>query len=159
MNMPHTFEGQLTPPPGRFAICVSRFNSFITEQLFTGAVDVLHRHGVGDGNIDIYRCPGSLELAQVVRRVAQSDKYVGIVALSCVIRGATPHAQYVSAAIHQGIGQIALSANCAITQGILTADTLEQAVDRAGIKAGNKGADAALACIELVNLYVTMETK
>ena len=154
--MPHIFEGQLVSPKGRFAICVSRFNSFITEPLLTGAVDALVRHGVADGEIDVYRCPGTWELSGLVRRVATSGKYKGCIALGCVIRGGTPHFEYVAGEVAKGIGQISLTADCAVTFGVLTTDTLEQAVDRAGVKAGNKGADAALACLEMVNLYATM---
>lgn len=157
--MPRTIEGHLVSPSGRFALCVSRFNSFITEPLLTGAVDALVRHGVADGDIDVYRCPGTFELSGLVRRVAQSGKYAGVVALGCVIRGGTPHFEYVASEVSKGIGQVALSADCAVTFGVLTTDSVEQAVDRAGVKAGNKGADAALACIEMVNLYARMGAK
>ena len=157
--MPRTIEGHLVSPPGRFALCVSRFNSFITEPLLTGAVDALVRHGVADGDIDVYRCPGTFELSGLVRRVAQSGKYAGVVALGCVIRGGTPHFEYVANEVSKGIGQVALSADCAVTFGVLTTDSVEQAVDRAGVKAGNKGADAAIACIEMVNLYARMGAK
>lgn len=157
--MPRTIEGHLVSPPGRFALCVSRFNSFITEPLLTGAVDALVRHGVADGDIDVYRCPGTFELSGLVRRVAQSGKYAGVVALGCVIRGGTPHFEYVANEVSKGIGQVAMSADCAVTFGVLTTDSVEQAVDRAGVKAGNKGADAAIACIEMVNLYARMGAK
>jgi len=157
--MPTTFEGQLVSPPGRFAVCVSRFNSFITEPLLAGALDALHRHGVADANIDVYRCPGTFELSGLVRRVAQGGKYAGVIALGCVIRGGTPHFEYVAAEVSKGIGQVALHADCAVTFGVLTTDSVEQAVDRAGVKAGNKGADAAIACIEMVNLYARMGAK
>lgn len=154
--MPHFIEGHLVAPKGRFALCVSRFNSFITEQLLAGAVDALVRHGVPDAEIDVYRCPGTWELPGVVRRAAGSGRYVGVVALGCVIRGGTPHFDYVAAEVSKGIGQLSLSADCAITFGVLTTDSVEQAVDRAGVKAGNKGADAAVACLELANLYAKM---
>lgn len=157
--MPRTIEGHLVSPPGRFALCVSRFNSFITEPLLDGAVDALVRHGVADGDIDVYRCPGTFELSGLVRRVAQSGKYAGVVALGCVIRGGTPHFEYVANEVSKGIGQVALNADCAVTFGVLTTDSVEQAVDRAGVKAGNKGADAAIACIEMVNLYARMGAK
>lgn len=154
--MPRTFEGNLVSPKGRFAITVSRFNSFITEPLLAGAVDTLVRHGVSDGDIDVYRCPGTFELPGVTRRVVNSGKYAGVIALGCVIRGGTPHFEYVSGEVSKGIGQLALNAECAVTFGVLTTDTVEQAVDRAGVKAGNKGGEAAVACIEVVNLYATM---
>jgi 6,7-dimethyl-8-ribityllumazine synthase len=157
--MARVIEGTLVTPHGRFAVCVSRFNSFVTEQLLNGAVDALVRHGVADGDIDIYRCPGTFELSALVRRVAQSGRYAGVVALGCVIRGGTPHFEYVASEVSKGIGQVALTADCAVTFGVLTTDTVEQAVDRAGVKAGNKGAEAAVACIEMVNLYARMGAK
>ncbi len=157
--MPRIFEGNLVSPKGRFAITVSRFNSFITEPLLAGALAALVRHGVADADIDVYRCPGTWELSGLTRRVAQSGKYAGVIALGCVIRGGTPHFEYVSGEVSKGIGQISLNADCAVTFGVLTTDTVEQAVDRAGVKAGNKGAEAAVACIEMVNLYTTMGVK
>lgn len=157
--MPHFIEGHLVSPKGRFALCVSRFNSFITEPLLTGAVDALVRHGVADGDVDVYRCPGTFELPALVRRVAQPGRYVGVVALGCVIRGGTPHFDYVAGEVSKGIGQLSLTADCAVTFGVLTTDTVEQAVDRAGVKAGNKGAEAVVACIEMVNLFAKMGAK
>lgn len=157
--MPRFFEGNLVAPKGRFAICVSRFNGFITEQLLSGALDALVRHGVSDGDIDVYRCPGTWELAGLVRRVADSRQYAGVVALGCVIRGGTPHFDYVAGEVAKGVGQATLNADAAVTFGVLTTDTVEQAVDRAGVKAGNKGAEAAVACLEMVNLYARMGAK
>jgi 6,7-dimethyl-8-ribityllumazine synthase len=157
--MPRYFEGNLVSPKGRFAICVSRFNSFITEQLLNGAVDALVRHGVKDEQIDVYRCPGTFELSGLVSRVAELDKYVGVVALGCVIRGGTPHFEYVAGEVSKGIGKAALESECAVTFGVLTTDNVEQAVDRAGVKSGNKGAEAAVSCIEMVNLYASMGAK
>jgi 6,7-dimethyl-8-ribityllumazine synthase len=157
--MPTVIEGLLTAPRGRFAICVSRFNSFITEPLLQGALDALVRHGVADADLDVYRCPGTWELSGLVRRVAQSGRHVGVVALGCVIRGGTPHFEYVAGEVAKGVGQVSLTADCAVTFGVLTTDTVEQAVDRAGVKAGNKGAEAALACLEMVNLYARMGAK
>ncbi|MBL9037776.1 MAG: 6,7-dimethyl-8-ribityllumazine synthase [Archangium sp.] len=154
--MPRSFEGHLVAPKGRFGIGVSRFNSFITEKLLEGAVDALVRHGVSDDHIDVYRCPGTWELPGVMRRVADSKKHVGLIALGCVIRGGTPHFEYVSGEVTKGIGQLTMSAPMAVTFGVLTCDTVEQAVDRAGVKAGNKGAEAAVACIELANLYAKL---
>jgi 6,7-dimethyl-8-ribityllumazine synthase len=154
--MPRFIEGHLHSPKGRFAICVSRFNSFITEPLLTGAVDALVRHGVADADIDVVRCPGTWELPGVVRRVVESKKYAGVVALGCVIRGGTPHFEYVSGEVAKGIGQLSMHADAAVTFGVLTCDTVDQAVDRAGVKAGNKGAEAAVACIEMVNLHAKL---
>lgn len=157
--MARTFEGNLVSPKGRFAVTVSRFNSFITEPLLTGALDTLRRHGVADDQVDVYRCPGTFELPGLTRRVTSSGKYAGVIALGCVIRGGTPHFEHVSAEVSKGIGQLALNADCAVTFGVLTCDTVEQAIDRAGVKAGNKGGEAAVACIEMVNLYSTMGAK
>ncbi|MDP3503603.1 MAG: 6,7-dimethyl-8-ribityllumazine synthase [Myxococcales bacterium] len=157
--MPRFFEGNLVSPKGRFAICVSRFNGFITEPLLSGALDALVRHGVADGDVDVYRCPGTWELAGLVRRVADSRQYAGVIALGCVIRGGTPHFEYVAGEVAKGVGQATLTADCAVTFGVLTTDSVEQAVDRAGVKSGNKGAEAAVACIEMVNLYARMGAK
>jgi len=154
--MPRVIEGHLTTPKGRFALCVSRFNGFITEQLLKGATDILVRHGVADEDLDVYWVPGTFELPGLVRRVVEGGKYAGVVALGCVIRGGTPHFEYVAGTVSKGLGEIALHAPCAVAFGVLTCDTLEQAIDRAGVKAGNKGADAAMACLEMVNLYARM---
>jgi 6,7-dimethyl-8-ribityllumazine synthase len=150
--MPRYFEGTLISPRGRFALCVTRFNAFITEELLGGAIDTLVRHGVSSDDIDVYRVPGAFELPSVVRRVVHSGGYAGVIALGAVIRGGTPHFEYVSGEVAKGVGQIALNADCGLTFGVLTCDTIEQAIERAGTKAGNKGAEAAMACIELVNL-------
>ncbi len=157
--MPKFHEGLLVAPKGRFAICVSRFNAMITEPLLAGAIDVLVRHGVKDEQIDVYRVPGTFELPATVRRVAEARKHVGIIALGCVIRGGTPHFEYVSGEVTRGVGQVARDADCAVTFGVLTCDTAEQAFDRAGIKAGNKGAEAALACLEMANLFGQLGAK
>jgi 6,7-dimethyl-8-ribityllumazine synthase len=157
--MPRFFEGNLVSPKGRFAICVSRFNGFITEQLLSGALDALTRHGVADADVDVYRCPGTWELTGLVRRVSDSKQYAGVIALGCVIRGGTPHFDYVASEVAKGVGQATLNSDAAVTFGVLTTDSIEQAVDRAGVKAGNKGAEAAVACIEMVNLYARMGAK
>ena len=154
--MARVFEGNLVNPKGRFALVVSRFNSLITEQLVNGAQDALIRHGVAEANIDLVRVPGTFELPGIVRRLSESNKYAGIIALGCVIRGGTPHFEYVAGEVSKGIGQLALHSEAAITFGVLTCDTLEQALDRAGVKAGNKGAEAAVACIEVVNLHAKL---
>lgn len=155
--MARTYEGNLVAAPGAaFAVCVSRFNGFITDELLKGAQDALVRHGVAAEHIDVYRCPGTWELVPVVRRAAASNRYAGVIALGAVIRGGTPHFEYVSSEVAKGIGAVTAHASCAVTFGVLTCDTVEQAVDRAGVKAGNKGAEAAVACIELVNLYAAM---
>lgn len=156
--MSPVFEGNFVAPKGRFAVCVSRFNSLITEQLRAGAEDALVRHGVAREDIDVFKVPGTFELPGLVRRVAEGRQYAGVVALGCVIRGETPHFEYVAAEVTKGIGQVALSAQCAVTFGVLTCDTVEQAIDRAGMKSGNKGADAAMACLEMVNLYAQLHS-
>lgn len=143
-------------PKGRFAICVARFNAFITEELVKGALDTLVRHGVADADVDVYRCPGTYELPALTRRVAESMQYVGVITLGAVIRGGTPHFEYVSSECTKGIGNVAFNAQASVTFGVLTCDTVEQAIDRAGVKAGNKGSEAAMACIEMVNLYAKL---
>ena len=155
--MSPVFEGNFVAPRGRFAVCVSRFNSLITEQLRAGAEDALVRHGVAAEDVDVFKVPGTFELPGLVRRVAESGRYVGVVALGCVIRGETPHFEYVASEVTKGIGQVALAAECAVTFGVLTCDSVEQAIDRAGMKAGNKGADAAMAALEMVNLYARLQ--
>lgn len=157
--MPRYFEGNLVSPPGRFAICVSRFNSFITDALLRGALDALVRHGVDDADIDVYRVPGTFELTGLVRKVVDASEHAGVITLGCVIRGGTPHFEYVAGEVSKGIGQIAMAAACAVTFGVLTCDTVEQAIDRAGVKAGNKGAEAAVACIEMVNLHAKLSPR
>lgn len=154
--MSPVFEGNFVAPKGRFAVCVSRFNSLITEQLRAGAEDALVRHGVAPEDIDVFKVPGTFELPGLVRRVAEGGQYAGVVALGCVIRGETPHFEYVAGEVTKGIGQVASSAQCAVTFGVLTCDTVEQAIDRAGMKSGNKGADAAMACLEVVSLYARL---
>jgi 6,7-dimethyl-8-ribityllumazine synthase len=154
--MAPVFEGNFLAPKGRFAVCVSRFNALITEQLRAGAEDALLRHGVAPEDVDVFKVPGTFELPGLVRRVAEGGQYVGVLALGCVIRGETPHFEYVASEVTKGIGQVAMGAACAVTFGVLTCDTVEQAIDRAGMKSGNKGADAAMACLEMVNLYARL---
>ena len=154
--MPRYIEGNFLPPQGRFAICVARFNGFITEALVSGAVDTLVRHGVADDAIDVYRVPGTYELPSLTRRVSDSNRYAGIITLGAVIRGGTPHFDYVAGECAKGIGQVAFTSSASVTFGVLTCDTVEQAIDRAGVKAGNKGSEAALACIEMVNLHAQL---
>ncbi|MGI5863365.1 MAG: 6,7-dimethyl-8-ribityllumazine synthase [Myxococcales bacterium] len=150
--MPSYVEGKLIAEGLKVAIVISRFNSFITEQLLTGALDALHRHGAQDSDIEVVRVPGTFELPQVARRVALSGKYDALVVLGAVIRGGTPHFDYIAAEVSKGIAQIALEAPCAVSFGVLTTDNVEQAIERAGTKAGNKGAEAAVAAIETANV-------
>jgi 6,7-dimethyl-8-ribityllumazine synthase len=149
----NVFEGSLVATGLRFAIVVSRFNSLVTEQLLTGAVDALRRHGADDAGLDVFRCPGTFELPALLRRVALTGRYDGVIALGAVIRGGTPHFEYVAAEATKGVSSVALEAGCAVSMGILTCDTMEQALERAGVKAGNKGAEAASAAIEQANAF------
>ncbi len=157
--MPKYIEGRLVADGLKVAIVVSRFNSFITEQLVLGAVDTLVRHGVKDGDIEIARVPGTFELPQVAKRMALSGRYDALVALGAVIRGGTPHFDYVAGEVAKGIGVIALEAPCAVSFGVLTCDTIEQAIERAGTKAGNKGAEAALAALETANVLRELKAR
>ena len=147
-----TFEGTLTGAEGEFAIVVSRFNGFITDSLLNGALDTLHRHGIDDGRISIVRVPGAFEVGPVVQRLCQSGRYAAVIALGAVIRGATPHFDYVAGECARACGSAAMQTGVPVAFGVLTTDTIEQALERAGTKAGNKGADAALTAIEMVNL-------
>lgn len=151
-----TFEGNFVATGMRVAICVSRFNSFITERLLEGAVDTLRRHGADTAAIDVFRCSGTFELPPVVKRAAMTGKYDAVIALGAVIRGGTPHFDYVAGECAKGIGQVSMEADCAVAFGVLTCDNVEQAIERAGTKAGNKGAEAALAAIEQSSLFRAM---
>jgi 6,7-dimethyl-8-ribityllumazine synthase len=138
---------------------VSRFNNFITERLLEGALDALRRNGAGEDAIDIYRTPGSFEIPAVAKRVLARDQYDAIICLGAVIRGATPHFSYISAEVTKGIAQLSMESGVPITFGVITADTIEQAIERAGTKVGNKGWDAALSAIEMANLYRELGAK
>jgi len=148
----NVFEGSLVAEGGKFALVVSRFNALVTEQLLSGAADALRRHGVPDADLDVYRCAGTFELPALLRRVAASGRYQAVVALGAVIRGGTPHFEYVAGEATKGVAQVALEADCAVSLGILTCDNMEQALERAGLKGGNKGAEAALAALEQANV-------
>ena len=141
-------EGSLVATGLKVALVVSRFNSLITEQLLSGAADALRRHGVADADIDVYKCPGTFELPALLKRVAAAGRFDAVVALGAVIRGGTPHFEYVAGEAVKGVAQVAMEADCAVVMGVLTCDTMEQALERAGVKAGNKGAEAAVAAIE-----------
>lgn len=144
--------GDFNPKKARFGIAVARFNSFIVESLLEGAVDTLQRHGVSDKDIEIVRVPGAFELPVMVQTMANSGKYESVIALGAVIRGSTPHFDIVADASAKGLSTIALDVGMPIINGILTTDTIEQAIERAGTKAGNKGAEAAVTAIEMVSL-------
>jgi 6,7-dimethyl-8-ribityllumazine synthase len=146
-------EGKIRAEGLRFGIVVSRFNSFITERLLEGALDALRRNGAKEEAIEIYRVPGSFEIPAVVKRLVERNSCDAVICLGAVIRGATPHFTYISAEVSKGIAQLALESAIPIAFGVITADTIEQAIERAGTKAGNKGWDAALSAIEMANLF------
>ena len=146
------FEGKLVVDNENFCIVIARFNDFIGSKLLEGAVDTLKRHGVKDENIDVVKVPGAFEIPVIAQKLAQSKKYNAIIALGAVIKGSTPHFDYVSAEVSKGIAQVSLQTGIPVAFGVLTTDNIEQAIERAGTKAGNKGADAAKTAIEMANL-------
>lgn len=150
--MPKLVEGRLNATGMKFAVVVSRFNDFITERLLGGAMDALIRNGADDKDIAVYKVPGGWEIPLTAKKLASSGDYDGVICLGAVIRGSTPHFDYVAAEAAKGIAQASLETGVVIAFGVLTTDTLEQAIERAGSKAGNKGVDAALAAIEMVDL-------
>ena len=150
-------EGKLVIEGKRFGIVNSRFNEFITGKLLDGAVDTLLRHGVKEKEIEIAWVPGSFEIPYAARKMAQSEKYDAVICLGAVIRGDTPHFDYICSQVTKGIAETALATGVPTIYGVITADTVEQAIDRAGTKAGNRGKDAALSAIEMVNLFSQME--
>ena len=152
IDVPKVIEGELTARDLRFGIVVTRFNEFVVEPLLRGALDALKRHGATEKQIEIVRVPGAFDMPIAVRKLAMSRRYEALVALGAVIRGQTPHFDYVAGECASGLARIALESGVPIGFGVLTTDTMEQAVDRAGGKAGNKGADAALASLEMANL-------
>ena len=148
-----TFEGTLSVQGGKFCIVASRFNSFIVEQLEAGAVDALVRHGANRDDIHIVKAPGAFELPMVIQRIAAKKNYDAIIALGAVIRGGTPHFEYVAGECVKGIANVSLQYDVPVSFGVLTVDTIEQAIERAGTKAGNKGAEAAMSAVEMVSLF------
>ena len=150
--MPNTFEGDLSTPPGRFAVVAARFNSVIVDALLAGALDALKRHGVADDAVDVARVPGSFEIPLVARRMAATNRYAAVICLGAVIKGDTDHYDHVAGAAASGVAQAALATGVPVIFGVLTCDTFEQAVNRAGGKAGNKGFDAAVTAVEMANL-------
>ncbi len=145
-------EGKLEGKGLKFGIVVSRFNSFITEQLLLGALDGLKRHGVADSDITVVKVPGSYEIPLVCKKLVESGKFNAIIALGAVIRGNTPHFDYVASEVAKGVAQVTLDSGTPVVFGVLTTDTIEQAIERAGTKAGNKGYDAAVNAIEMARL-------
>lgn len=151
------YEGQLTTQQNeKFCIIISRFNDFIGEKLLSGAIDTLKRHGVSDENIEVAKVPGAFEIPLAAQKFAKTNRYSAIITLGAVIKGSTPHFDYVSAEVSKGVANVSLQTGVPVIFGVLTTDNIEQAIERAGTKAGNKGADAAKTAIEMVNLFKTI---
>ncbi len=157
--MSTTYEGKLLAEGLRFGIVASRFNELIVRRLLSGAMDALQRHGADEEAIEVAWVPGAFELPVAAQRLAQSGRYDAILCLGAVIRGATPHFEYVAAEAAKGIAKVGLEAAMPVIYGVLTADTIEQAIERAGTKAGNRGVDAAVAAIEMANLLRALPAK
>jgi len=151
-------SGKLDAQGKRFALVAGRFNSFITERLIEGALDCIVRHGGGEADVTLIRVPGSFEITGAVRAAAESARYDAVIALGALIRGSTPHFEYIARALTAGVGEIAAQGKVAVTFGVLTTDSVEQAIERAGSKSGNKGFDAALAAIEMIHLLALVRS-
>ena len=151
------YEGNLLAKDFKFVVVVSRFNEMISSRLLEGALDCLKRHGAEEENVDVAWTPGAFEIPVVARKLALSRRYHAVIALGAVIRGETPHFDYVAAEVSKGIARVSLESEIPVSMGIITADTVEQAIDRAGAKAGNKGWQAALSAIEMVNLLKALD--
>ena len=150
------YEGDFRSPPGRFALVAARFNAVVVDLLTAGAIDALKRHGVADDRIDVVKVPGSFEIPVVAQRLGKSGKYAAVLCLGCIIRGDTDHYDHVAGAATSGVARAGLDAGVPVIFGVLTCDTLEQAVHRAGAKAGNKGFEAAVTAVEMVNLFAQL---
>ena len=150
--MPQIYEGKFDAKGLKFAVVVSRFNGFITDRMVEGAVDTLKRHNTSDLDIDIVKVPGSFEIPFCVKKLANNKKYDAIIALGAIIRGETPHFNYLASEVIKNLASISLEYNIPVSSGVLTTETLEQAIERAGAKVGNRGSEAALSAIEMVNL-------
>lgn len=151
--MPSVYEGDLQGKNFTFAIVVSRFNEFITKLLLEGALDCLRQHGVADNNITVSYCPGAFEIPQVAQRLAETKRYDAIICLGCVIQGDTPHFEYIASATAHGVERVSQITATPMSFGVLTTNNVEQAVERAGAKGGNKGWEAALSALEMANLF------
>jgi 6,7-dimethyl-8-ribityllumazine synthase len=150
--MPTVYEGKISGEGKKFGVIVSRFNDFISDRLLNGALDALARHGTNDEDIDIVKVPGSFEIPLMAKKMAQRQKYDAIICLGAVIRGSTPHFEYVSSEVSKGIASVSLESGVPVIFGVITTDTLEQAIERAGSKSGNKGWSAAVAAMEMAHL-------
>lgn len=146
-------NGQLIGKDYKIAIVASRFNEMIVSKLIGGAEDALLRHGINEDDISLYWVPGAFEIPPIAKKLAESEKFDAIICLGAVIRGATPHFDYVCAEVSKGVAQVSMNASCPVMFGVLTTDSIAQAIERAGTKAGNKGFDAAVGAIEMINLY------
>jgi 6,7-dimethyl-8-ribityllumazine synthase len=153
MAMPKIVEGKIVAKGMKFGIVASRFNDFICGRLIEGAVDALTRAGADDKDILIYKVPGAFELPLIAKKLAKSGRFDAVICLGAIIRGATPHFEYISAEVSKGVAMVGLETETPVIFGVLTTDTLEQAIERAGTKAGNKGWDAAMSAIEMVDLF------
>ena len=151
-----TLEGDFSPPQGRFALVAAQFNALVVDALVAGAIDGLKRHGVPDDRIDLVRVPGAFEIPMVAQKLGESGRYAAVVCLGAVIKGDTDHYDHVAGAATSGIAQAGLTSGVPVVFGVLTCDTLEQAINRAGAKAGNKGFEAAVTAIEMVNLMAKL---
>jgi 6,7-dimethyl-8-ribityllumazine synthase len=151
--MPKIVEGKIVAKGMKFGIVASRFNDFISGRLIEGAIDTLIRAGADEKDIQIYKVPGAFELPLTAKKLAKSARFDAVICLGAVIRGATPHFEYISAEVTKGIASVGMEAEIPVIYGVLTTDTIEQAIERAGTKSGNKGADAALSAIEMVDLF------
>ncbi|QLF92685.1 6,7-dimethyl-8-ribityllumazine synthase [Stutzerimonas kirkiae] len=154
-----TIEGTFVAPQGKFALVIGRFNSFVVESLVSGAVDALVRHGIKEDDITLVRVPGAFEIPLVVQKVAERGEFDAIIALGAVIRGGTPHFEYVAGECTKGLAQVSMEFGVPVSFGVLTVDSIEQAIERSGTKAGNKGAEAALSALEMVSLLAQLEAK
>ena len=152
MSQIKTIEGTFQNADARYAIAVGRFNSFVVESLLSGALDALKRHGVSDSNVTIIRVPGAWELPLVAKKLVATGNYDAIIALGAVIRGGTPHFDFVAGECAKGLGVVSLDSGVPVSFGVLTVDSIEQAIERSGTKAGNKGADAAMVAIEMISV-------
>ena len=157
MNI-RTIEGDFTDCQGRYALVVGRFNSFVVESLMEAALDTLTRHGIASDSVTVYRVPGAFEIPLAAQRVARTGHYDAVIALGAVIRGGTPHFDYVAGESASGVTNVSLNTDLPVIFGVLTLDSVEQAIERAGTKAGNKGADAAMTALEMVSLFRKMDS-
>ena len=157
--MVNVYEGNLTATEGRYGIVIGRFNEFIGSKLLDGAIDALKRHGLPEENIDIAWVPGAFEIPFIAKKMADSKNYDAVITLGAVIRGNTPHFDYVASEVSKGVAQVGLSSSIPVIFGVLTVDSIEQAIERAGTKSGNKGSEAAKTAIEMVNLIAAIDKK